>query len=282
MGNNAPILYNEDKPLAHYEEARRLKEKVDSVLNTGQNISLAAFAVGVVCVFTAMSSAKPLLMALFSLFGLFFSVLGYMGCHIRRQMMSFISIPLGFAAAVVLAATRAPFAPLGAVLYIGAALMQTSAVMAIANFNMLKELPGFPFFDPGMDDLTFAALERHGAEEFIEGELSDERPERVRYLPEGPPSEDMDEIITEGIALSDDGKTLLSLFEKEAADAVEDVPDDLKDEVVMHLGHLDPNLPEHDSIPDNEEDKQPKSRYEQMINAQIKDRREISDEDLFG
>ena len=160
--------------------------------------------------------------------------------------------------------------------------MQISAVSAAANFHMLKELPGFPFFDPGMDDLSFAAMERYEADEFIEGELNTEKGERVAILPEGPPSEDMDEIITEGIALSDDGKTILSAFEREAAKAVEDVPDDLKDEVVMHLGHLDPNLSEHDNIIDNEEEKKSESRYDQMINAQVKNRRDISDVDLFG
>lgn len=280
---NAPILYDKDKPLAHYESAGKLKKKVDSVLNTGQNISIAAFAAGLVCVFTSISSSAPLLMALFSLFGLLFSVLGFMGCHVRHFLMSFFSIPFGFASALVLAMTGSFIAPLGAVLYVGASVMQFGALSAISDFNRLRELPGFPFFDPGMDDLSFAALERHNADEFIEGEISDEHPERVRYLPTEPPSEDMDEIITEGIALSDDGKTVLTAFEKEAAEAVIDVPDDLREEVVMQLGYLDPNLSEHDSIPDDEEEReQPKSRYEQMMNAQIKDRREISDEDLFG
>ena len=280
---NTPILYDKDKPLAHYEQARELKEKVDSVLNTGRNISLAALAVGLVCVFTGVSSSAPLLMALFSLFGLIFSAMGFMGCHVRHQLMCFFSIPFGFASAAVLALTGAVLAPLGAVLYIGASVMQMGAVSAAANFHMLRQLPGFPFFDPGMDDLSFAALERHDADEFIEGDLSEEKGERVALLPEGPPSEDMDEIITEGIALADDGKTLLTAFEKEAAEAVEDVPDDLKDEVVMHLGHLDPNLSEHDNIPDDEEGKKkPESRYDQMINAQVKNRRDISDVDLFG
>ena len=279
---NTPILYDKDKPLAHYEAAGELKAKVDSVLNTGKKISLSAFAVGLVCVFTGARSSEPLLMALFALFGTLFSFMGFMGCHVRHQLMCFFSIPLGFGAAIVMALTGARLAPLGAVLYIGAAVMQMSAVFAVANFNMLKTLPGFPFFDPGMDDLSFAALDRHDAEVYVEGELTTDIPERIRLLPEGPPSEDMDEIITEGIALSDDGKTVLTAFEKEAAEAVEDVPDDLKDEVVMHLGHLDPNLSEHDNIPDDEEEKKSESRYDQMINAQVKNRRDISDVDLFG
>lgn len=282
MKNKSPILYNEDKPLAHYEEAAALKKKVDSVLKTGRNISVAAFIVGLICIFTGASSFTPLLMALFSLFGASFSVLGFMGCHIRQFLMSFFSIPVGFAAALVLALTGSVIAPLGAILYICAAVMQFGALPAISDFNMLRQLPGFPFFDPGMDDLSFAAMERHGADEFIEGEIPDERPERIRYLPPDPPSDEMDEIITEGIALSDDGKTVLTAFEREAAEAVEDVPDDLKDEVVMHLGHLDPNLSEHDNIIDDDKDGKSKSRYEQMINAQIKDRRDISDVDLFG
>lgn len=281
MKNNSPILYNEDKPLAHYEEAGALKKKVDSVLKNGKNISVAAFIAGVICVFTGVSSFTPLLMALFSLFGMLFSVLGFMGCHIKQYLMSFFSIPFGLAAALVLAMTGSVIAPLGAVLYIGASIMQGGALSAIVNFHMLRQLPGFPFFDPGMDDITFAARERHEADVYIEGELSDEHPERIRYVPLEPPSDEMDEIVTEGIALADDGRTLLTLFEKEAAEAVEDVPEDIKDEVVMHLGHLDPNLPEHDNIIDDEDEKS-KSRYDQMINAQIKDRRDISDVDLFG
>ena len=277
-----PILYDKDKPLAHYERAGALKKKVDSVLSTGKNISLAALAVGLVCIFTGARSSEPLLMALFSFFGLLFSLMGFIGCHVRHQLMCFFSIPLGLVAALVLAMTGSTLAPLGAVLYIGAALMQTSAVSAVANFNMLKELPGFPFFDPGMDDLSFAALERHDADEFIQGELYTEKGERVAILPEGPPSENMDEIVTEGIALSDDGKTVLTAFEKEAAEAVEDVPDEIKDEVVMHLGHLDPNLSEHDNVPDDKEERKHESRYDQMVNAQVKERRDISDVDLFG
>lgn len=281
MNNKAPILYDKDKPLAHYEEARELKRKVDSILNSGKNISIAAFVVGLICVFTGVSSSAPLLMALFSFFGLLFSLLGYMGCHVRHMMLSFFSIPLGIAAAIVLALTGSALSPLGAVLYLGAAVMQAGAADAISKFHMLKELPGFPFFDPGMDDLSFAALDRHEADEFIEGEIPDERPERIKYLPAEPPSDEMDEIVTEGIALSDDGKTILSAFEKETAEAVEDVPDDIKDEVIMHLGHLDPNLSEHDNKLDGEEE-EPKSRYEQMKNAQVKNRSDISDVDLLG
>lgn len=276
-----PILYNEDQPLAHYEEAWALKKKADSVLTNGRNIAVASFIVGLICVFTGVSSSIPLLMALFALFGFLFSLMGFIGCHVRHQILCFFSVPLGFAAAIVLAATGARIAPLGTVLYIAAAIYQIGAVPAIANFNMLKELPGFPFFDPGMEDLSFAALERHGADEFIEGELEDVRPERVRYLPPEPSSGEMDEIITEGIALSDDGKTVLTAFEKEAAEAVEDVPEDIRDEVIMHLGHLDPNLSEHDNVPDNDEEWE-KSPFEQMMNAQVKERREISDEELFG
>lgn len=284
MKGKEPILYNDDKPLAHYDRAGALKRKTDKTLKAGKILPFVSLTAGIVCVFTCgapLAGNKPLLMALFTFFGIIFTLLGVIACQTRRQILCFLSVPFGFSAALVLALTGSLFAPIGTAAYIAATIMQISAMSAISDFIMLKELPGFPFFDPGMDNLTFAALDRRDADEFIdESQLYEERSERVRLLPTEPPSNEMKEIITEG--MMPDGETpALTAFERETAEAVGCVPEEIRDNVIMQLGHLDPNLAEHNDTADNG-DGRPRSPYERMINAQAKSRRDISDVELFG
>lgn len=138
-------------------------------------------------------------MALFALFGIIFTILAVIGCSIRNIKYALASIPLAFAAALVMVFTDSAFSLIGTVFYIIAGLSQCKVLSALSNLGMLKELPGFPFFDPAMDNISFAAMEYHGGDEFIEGELVEERSERAKIVPTEPPSEDMTEIITEDI-----------------------------------------------------------------------------------
>lgn len=275
--NSSPIIYDESKPRAHYEAAAALKEKTFRVLNVGKVIPIFSFLVGLPCV-----AYNPFSMALFALFGLIFSILAVIGCQTRHSRLCLISIPLGFIAAMVLLTSGSDFSIVGAAVNIIAAAVQIRAIPALADFAMLKELPGFPFFDAGMENITFAALDRRDADEFIdESELYTESAERARYLPTEPPSEEMQEIFTDGV-LGDDGKMpVLNAFERDTAEAVKDAPEEVRDEVILHLGHLAPNFADYEAEA-AEEDGKPKSRYEQMINAQTNSQNELSDVELFG
>lgn len=194
MKNKEPIFFYEERPFAHYEAARKLKESADKAILFGKIFPIVILPAGVVC-----AVFDPFSMALFTLFGVLFTVLAYLGCGIKRIGFTLACIPFAIAAAVVLCLAGSSFSPAGGVLYFIAAAGQLRALSAISNINMLKELPGFPFFDPAMDDISFAAMEHHGADEYIEGELVEERTERAKLVPIEPPSEDMGEIAAEDI-----------------------------------------------------------------------------------
>lgn len=188
-----PIIFNEYKPFEHYERAQKLKNSADKIIGFGKAFPFAALPVGIIC-----TAFNPLSMALFTLFGAFFTALAVMSCNIRRTGLCLAAIPFAFASAITLAASGSEFGILGAILYLIAGIAYFKVLSAISDFNMLKELPGFPFFEYGMEDLSFAALEVHGADEFSADDGPQEQTERAKYLPIGPPSEDMPELFTDG------------------------------------------------------------------------------------
>lgn len=184
MEEKEPILFDPDQPYAHYERARKLKLKTDSAFNTGKVVSIAAFLIGAVCVVF-----NPKMMAVHALFGLVFTIFSVAGCWLRRPKLCLASIPLGIIASLAAGLSGSELAPLGTIAFICAVLLQFRAISAASVFYTLKELPGFPFFDPTMDDLTFAAKDRFGSDEFIEGDDKDEKP--ARYVPLLEPSQEM-------------------------------------------------------------------------------------------
>lgn len=239
-----PIFFDENKPLAHYEAAGKLKKEADTVIKFGKIFPFAALPVGIVCV-----AFEPFLMALFALFGIIFTILAVIGCSIRNIRYALASIPLAFAAALTTFFTDSAFSLIGAVVYVIAGLSQCRVLSALSSLRMLKELPGFPFFDPAMDNISFAAMEYHGGDEFIEGELVEERTERAKIVPTEPPSEDMGEIVTDGI---------------EAPALLTDISADLDG----GFNKYERNANEH-------------TAYERMVNAQTPDSSDVSDIDLL-
>ncbi len=192
-----PILYDPDTPISHYEKAGKLYKKVRTILEWGIIMPIAAFPCGAACIIY-----DPWLMAVFALFAIPFTLLAIIGCKTRRAPLCFVSVPLACAAAITAAVSGSIFAAVGLIVYLVAAFVEFRAISAVSGFLKLKELPGFPFFDPSMDGLTFAALDRQNADEFIEGELNKDSPQTaVRFRPEDlNPSEDMEEIVT-GVSL---------------------------------------------------------------------------------
>lgn len=189
-----PIFFDENRPLAHYAAAGKLKRSADKALLFGKIFPIVILPVGVVCV-----AFQPFYMALFALFGILFTVFAFIGCGIRRIGYTLLGIPCAIAASAVMWVSKSELSLPGALLYLIAVISQFRVLYAISDFYMLKELPGFPFFDPSMDDISFAAMDHHGADEFIEGELVEERAERIKLVPIDPPSENMDEIAAEDI-----------------------------------------------------------------------------------
>ncbi len=230
MKNKEPIFYDENRPLAHYAAAGNLKKASEKAILFGKISPIVILPAGVVC-----AIFDPLSMALFTLFGVLFTVLAYLGCGIKRIGFSMAGIPLSIAAAVVLFLSGSVFSPAGGALYLLAAAGQFRAVSAISNINMLKELPGFPFFDPAMEDISFAAMEHHGADEYIEGELVEERAERAKLVPIEPPSEEMGEILSENVDIP------VSLKK---------VPEEHKKEPTAYEKMMNVQIPEREEVSD--------------------------------
>lgn len=228
--NKEPIFFDENRPLAHYAAAGNLKKASEKAILFGKLFPILILPPGVVC-----AVFDPFSMALFTLFGVLFTILANLGCGIKRIGLSMVSIPLAIAAAVVLFLAGSAFSPAGGVLYLLAAAGQFRAASAISNINMLKELPGFPFFDPAMEDISFAAMEHHGADEYIEGELAEERPERARLVPIEPPSDEMGEIVSENVDIP------ISLKK---------VPEEHKNEPTAYEKMMNVQVPEREKVSD--------------------------------
>lgn len=190
MKRKEPILFNPEQPLAHYERAQKLKKKIDRTLSKSRIVPIAAFLIGAVC-----AALNPAMMAANAFFGLFFSIFSYCGCWLKRSSLCLISIPLGLAASVASALSGSEYALIGTATFLVAALLQILAISCIYDYAVLKELPGFPFFDVTMDEITFAAKDRFGSDEFIdEQELHKEKPELK--IPLRKPSNEMKDLST--------------------------------------------------------------------------------------
>lgn len=189
MKRKEPILFDPDSPLAHYERARKLKTKTDSTLGRCRFISVAAFIVGAACVLY-----NPEMMAMNAFFGLLFCLFSSIGCWLKRPLMCLVSIPFGIIAAIAAGLSGSVMAPIGAAAFFLASGLEIFAVNAAYDHHMLKELPGFPFFDASMDDISFAAKDRFGSDQFIDSSSMHEEKERIKLLPSGEPSDDMGEL----------------------------------------------------------------------------------------
>ena len=271
-----PIVYNPETPIAHYEKSRAIYDKVKKAFIFGTIMPIAALACGVACVVY-----KPLGMALLALFGAPFTLLSILGCQTRRAKMCLISVPLSVILSLVMLSSESAIAPVGVIAYILAAVAEYRAMGAALKFHELKELPGFPFFDVSMENISFAAMDKHGAAEFIDESVLHEEIEVKKYVPPEPPSDEMDEIITEGTALTEDTPKLTE-YERETAEAVSNVPEELRDEVLASLGHLAPNLAEYEEAAEEEREQNADRPYERMIKAQVKNESKLSDVELFG
>lgn len=214
MKNKNLIIFDENQPLAHYERAKALKRKADNSLLMGKILPIVSLFLGTLCIVY-----EPWYMALMALFGIPFTILSILGSWVRRAGLNLVSMPLAIVCALICALSGSKLALVGAAVYALAALFQLKIISALNDFYMLKELPGFPFFEHGMENLSFAALDIRNAEEFIDtSELYTDNTTVKKYVPIEPPSQEMQEIETDSISdLVETDKMGLLKFEPENA-----------------------------------------------------------------
>lgn len=253
--NNAPIVFNPNEPFAHYEQCGKRYKKIKKRLTLGIVTTIPAFFLGTACIIY-----NPWLMAVFAFFALPFTLLSIIGCATRRVKICLATVPISIILAVLSIVSDSPFAPFGAAAYLLAAYAEFMAVFASNEFYKLKELPGFPFFDPSMDDISFAAKDHFGADEFIDESSLYTEKKTYRFDPsELEPSDEMEEIVT-GISLLKDGDTPQQTEEIQIGESKpeDEIPKELAPEMYTE------------------------SAYEQMISALPENRKDISDVELFG
>ncbi len=271
------IIFNPETPLAHYEKCRNIYLDYRSSVSFATVMAVAAFIVGFICV---MSSSAA--MAIFFFTATPFTLMSIIGCQARRPKMCIFAIPLGLVAGISAVVTGSSMSVVGLIGYAIAAFAVFRAAQAIADFSELQNLPGFPLFDAAYDDATFAIMDALGSEEFIDESIIHEEVRGERFIAPSAPSDEMDEIFTVGTVVSED-RQQLTAYELETAREVSDVPEDLRDEVAMSLGHLAPNLAEYEKAAAEERAENSDRAYEKMIMLQQgKGTQELSDVDLFG
>lgn len=275
--NKEETIFNPEMPYAHYEKCRGIYEQYKKITTFGTIMPIPSLIIGFLCVIPS-----PLAMAVFFLMAVPFLLFCIIGCQARREKMCLFSTPLALIAAVTTLVAGSPISILGLIMYIVSAVGAFKAAHAIAHFMALKNLPGFPLFDASLDDITFAAMDRLGSEEFIDESVLYEEVRGERFIAPMEPSEDMEEIVTTGMAITEEEKQLTA-YERETVKEVSDVPEDLRDEVAQSLGHLAPNLAEYEEAKAKEHEENSDRAYEKMMKVQQgKNNSNISDVDLFG
>ncbi len=272
------IVFNPEMPFAHYKEGHERFLNYKASVSLGTVITVVSFIVGFLSVMY-----YPTPMAIFFFSGIVYTLLAMIGCHARRPKACLFSMPLALVAGVSAIIGGSAFSIFGLIAYLGAAIAMFKAANDITALAAMKELPGYPIFDATMDDISFAAMDEMGADELFSDEpIVYEEVRGERFIAPMEPSENMDEILTEGTAIIGEEKKLTA-YEREIAKEVSDVPEDLRDEVAQSLGHLAPNLAEYEKAAAEEREENSDRAYEKMMKVQHgKNSSNISDVDLFG
>ena len=276
--NNEEIVYNPEMPLAHYEIGHKRFLDYRAAISFGTAISFIALILGVLSVIN-----KPGPMAVFFFSGLIFTLMSLIGCHARRPKLCIFSLPLAFVAGISSIIGGSEFSILGLIAYLVAAFAMFKAANDISALVEMKDLPGYPLFDASFDQITLATMIEMGADELFSDEpVVHEEVHGKRFIAPMEPSEDMDEILTEGTAVTLE-KNQFTAYETEMAKEISDVPEDLRDEVAMSLGHIAPNLAEYEKAAAEEREENSDRAYEKMMKVQQgMNNSNISDVDLFG
>ena len=276
--SNEEIVFNPEMPLAHYDKGHERFLNYRASVSLGTTITVISFIVGFLSVMY-----EPTPMAIFFFSGLIFTLLAMIGCHARRPKACLFSMPLALVAGVSAIISGSAFSIFGLIAYLGAAFAMYKAANDITALVSMKELPGYPIFDASLDDISFAAMDEIGADELFSDEpIVYDEVHGERFIAPLEPSENMDEIFTEGTAISLE-KNQFTAYETEMAKEISDVPEDLRDEVAMSLGHIAPNLAEYEKAAAEEREENSDRAYEKMMKVQQgKNNNNISDVDLLG
>lgn len=271
------IIFNPEMPLAHYEKGHKLYLNYKRSVEFATGITFAALPIGFRCIMYA-----PTAMAIFFATALPFTLLAMTGCHARRPKACLFSAPLALIAAFSAISGGETISILGLIAYVAAAFAVFMAARSISEFIQLKDLPGYPVFDASLDDASFATMNEIGADEmYADTPIVYEEVRGKRFIAPLESSEDMEEILTVGMAVTEEEKALTA-YEREMVKEFSDVPEDLRDEVAMSLGHLTPNLAEYEKTKAEERTENSDRAYEKMLKVQQgKNNNDISDVDLF-
>ncbi|MBQ8786542.1 MAG: hypothetical protein IJZ61_02790 [Oscillospiraceae bacterium] len=278
--NNEEIVFNPQMPFAHYETGHQRFLNFKSSVSICTAIAIIAFIPGLLSVIYS-----PAAMAFFFLTALPFTLLALIGCHARRPKMCLFSMPLALIAGISAVVADSLFSFFGLIAYLGAAFFVFKAANDISSLVAMKELPGYPVFDTALDQISFAAKDEIGADELFSDEpVVYEEVHGKRFIEPMEPSENMEEILTESTGTSVTlEKNQFTAYETEMAKEISDVPEDLRDEVAISLGHIAPNLADYEKTVAEQREENSDHAYEKMVMLQEgKNNNNISDVDLFG
>jgi len=272
------IVFNPEMPLAHYQEGHVRFLNYRGAVSFGTAIAFIAFILGILSVI-----GSPAPMAVLFGSGLIFTLMSLVGCYARQPKMCIFSLPLALVAGISSIVGGSAFSIFGLIAYFLAAFAMYRAANAISALLEMKELPGYPLFDVSLDHATLATMIEMGADELFSDEpVVYEEVRGERFIAPMEPSEDMDEILTEGTAITLE-KNQFTAYETEIEKEINAVPEDLRDEVAMSLGHLAPNLAEYEKAAAEQREENSDRAYEKMMKVQQgKNNNNISDVDLFG
>lgn len=276
--NNEEIVYNPEMPLAHYEIGHKRFLDYRAAVSFGTAISFIALILGVLSV---IRSPGPMAVLFGS--GLIFTLMSLIGCYARRPKICLFSLPLALVAGISSIVGGTEFSIFGLIAYLVAAFAMFRAATAISALAEMKELPGYPVFDSSLDQAPLATMIEMGADDLFSDEpVVYEEVRGERFIAPMEPSEDMDEILTEGTAVTLE-KNQFTAYETEMAKEISDVPEELRDEVAMSLGHIAPNLAEYEKTTAEEREENSDRAYEKMMKVQQgMNNNNISDVDLLG
>ncbi len=166
-----PIIFNNEKPLAHFEAAGKLREKVEIVLN----INLFSGIVLLVLAFPLIYK-NPDLLAYFFLFNV-----GYIGSNIAASLRKVDLTLIGFICALLLGMVILSVGlSYQGIIYLIMAVFQFVVHHFVLKDRYLSELFGYPHFSVALAEASLATLNVHGANKmpYTADEHKDER-ERV-------------------------------------------------------------------------------------------------------
>lgn len=163
-----PIIFNVEKPLAHFEAAGKLREKIEIILNINLYSGIVLLILAIPLIYR-----NPDLLAYF----IFFNT-GYIGSNIAASLRKVDMTLIGFICAFILGMIILSVGlSYQGVIYIVMSGFQFVVHNFVLKDRYLSELFGYPHFSAALAESSLATLEIHGANKmpYTADEHKDER-----------------------------------------------------------------------------------------------------------